>query len=122
MSTRAHTLHHVNRHLESWVNHNIVRSEVEGGVYLCDLAPGAEIEILTRNRRYRLVKQTADEALISGHPDYCPCPVLVKLDGSNWGGNMLKQGFIGRGMRLEFRHPVFQTVTTSPIDEIRQLA
>jgi hypothetical protein len=108
--------------LNHWINHNIVRSEVEGGVYLRDLPCGAEIEVLTRNRCYRIVKQTADEALISGHPEFCPRPVLVKLDGSNWGGSMLKQGFIGRGMRLEFRHPEFRTVTTSPIADIRQVA
>ena len=101
---------------------NIVRSEVEGGVYLRDLLPGSAIEIQTRNRLYVIVMQAEGEVLISGHPDFCPSPVLVKVDGSNWGGSMLKQGFIGRGMRLEFRHPVFQTVTTSPIFEIRQVA
>lgn len=110
------------RNLHRRVNANVVRSEVEGGVYFRDLPPGAEIEIRTRNRCYRLIKQAADQALISGHPEYCPEPVLVKVDGSNWGGSMLKRGFIGRGMRLEFRHPVFQTVTTSPIFEVRQLA
>lgn len=110
------------QNLNRWVNRNIVQSEVEGGVYLRDLPCGAEIEVLTRNRCYKIVKQTADEALISGHPDFCPCPILVKVDGSNWGGSMLKQGFIGRGMRLEFRHPVFHTVTTSPISEVRQVA
>ncbi len=108
--------------LNDWVNHNIVRSEVEGGVYLRDLPCGSELEVHTRNRCYRIVKQSAEEALISGHPDFCPLPVLVKVDGSNWGGSMLKLGFIGRGMRLEFRHPTFQTVTTSQISEIRQVA
>lgn len=110
------------QNLTERINQNIVRSEMEGGVYLRDLPSGAEIEVMTRNRCYRLIKATAEEALISGHPHYCPSPVLVKVDGSNWGGSMLKQGFIGRGMRLEFRHPVFQTVTTSPISEIRQVA
>jgi hypothetical protein len=118
--TRSFTVQHEN--LNRMVNRNIVRSEVEGGVYLRDLSPGSSIEIRTRNRLYLIVMQAAGEALISGHPDFCPSPVLVKVDGSNWGGSMLKQGFIGRGMRLEFRHPVFQTVTTSPIFEIRQVA
>jgi hypothetical protein len=43
------------------------------------------------------------------------------VEGSNWGGSMLKVSFIGRGMCLEFRHPHYQTITTSPIVEIRQL-
>ena len=117
--TRAFAFPHEN--FNRSVNRNIIRSEVEGGVYLRDLAPGSAIEIKTRNRLYVMVMQTEGEVLISGHPDFCPHPVLVKVDGSNWGGSMLKQGFIGRGMRLEFRHPVFQTVTTSPIFEIRQM-
>jgi hypothetical protein len=69
-----------------------------------------------------LIKQDGEQALISGHPQFCPDPVLVTIDGSNWGGSLLKRGFIGRGMRLEFRHPVFRRVTTSPIDEIREVA
>jgi hypothetical protein len=32
---------------------------------------------------------------------------------------MLKLRFIGRGMRLEFRHPVFRTILTSRIVDIR---
>jgi len=108
--------------LNGIVNRNIVQSEVEGGVYWQDLPAGASLEVTTANRRYHLVKQAGAEGWISGHPQFCPAPVLVKLDGSNWGGSMLKRGFIGRGMRLEFRHPVFLTVTTSPIVEIRQVA
>jgi len=121
MDFDTHTFAVPHENLNPELNRNIVRSEVEGGVYLRDLAPGSAIEIRTRNRLYVIVMQAQGEALISGHPDYCPSPVLVKVDGSNWGGSMLKQGFIGRGMRLEFRHPVFHTVTTSPIFEIRQV-
>ncbi len=118
----AHAPRASHQNLNACVNHNIVQSEVEGGVYLRDLPCGSEIEVRTRNRCYRIVKQSAEEAFISGHPDFCPHPVLVKVDGSNWGGSMLKLGFIGRGMRLEFRHPTFQTVTTSQISEIHQVA
>ena len=62
------------------------------------------------------------KALISGHPEFCPDPVLVTVDGSNWGGSMLKMSFIGRGMHLEFRHPAFQTIVTSRIVDIRAVA
>ncbi len=58
--------------------------------------------------------------MLSGHPQFCPQPVLVRIQGSTWGGSMLKAEFIGRGMRLEFRHPSFQTVVTSRIVEIRE--
>ena len=61
------------------------------------------------------------EALISGHPQYCPEPVQVAISGSTWGGSMLKQRFIGRGMHLEFCHPEYRTpIVTSKIQEIRE--
>jgi hypothetical protein len=117
-----HTIAIPHHNLNGLVNRNIVQSEVEGGVYWQDLPPGTSLEVITSNRQYRLVKKMGADAWISGHPEFCPAPVLVKLDGSNWGGSMLKRGFIGRGMRLEFRHPVYLTVTTSPIIEIREVA
>jgi hypothetical protein len=106
--------------LSDQVNHNIVQSEVEGGVYLSDLPFGTALVVETENRQYRLIHHGSGRALISGHPDYCPDPVLVTIDGSNWGGSMLKMSFIGRGMRLEFRHPQFRTIMTSRIVNIRQ--
>ena len=45
---------------------------------------------------------------------------VVDIQGSTWGGSLLKQGFIGRSMHLEFRHPDFQTpITTSRIVDVR---
>ena len=106
--------------LSDEVNHNIVQSEVEGGVYLHDLSPGAVLAIQTQNRSYTLVSLGQESALISGHPEFCPEPVEVQVQGSTWGGSMLKTKFVGRGMHLEFIHPVFRTVITSQILDIRQ--
>jgi hypothetical protein len=103
------------------INRQLIQSEIEGGVYLDDLALGDVIEVETRNHAYKLVNRGSGQALISGHPEFCPDPVLVRVEGSNWGGSLLKVSFIGRGMCLEFRHPEFHTITTSPIVEIRQL-
>jgi hypothetical protein len=109
--------------LSDRVNHNIIQSEVEGGVYLRDLPHESTLEIETQNRSYTIVHCGAGEALISGHPEYCPVPVLVKIEGSNWGGSMLKPSFVGRGMHLEFRHPGYERpIVTSRILEIRQRA
>jgi NAD-dependent oxidoreductase involved in siderophore biosynthesis len=45
----------------------------------------------------------------------------VAIAGSTWGGSMLKQRFVGRGMHLEFCHPEYPTpIVTSPIQEIRE--
>jgi hypothetical protein len=66
-----------------------------------------------------MVYRGDNEALVWGHPEFCPEPVLVHICGSTWGGSMLKQYFIGRGMHLEFLHPRFQRILTAPILEIR---
>ena len=107
------------RNLSDEVNGNIVQSEIEGGVYLDDLPAGASLEVETQNRSYRLVHCGHGEAMICGHPKFCPSPVRVKIHGSNWGGSMLKVRFIGRGMHLEFRHPEFRTIMTSRIVDVR---
>ena len=101
------------------VNRNIVQSEIEGGVCLDDLSEGARLEVETQNRWYTILIHDGGEQLIWGHPQYCPDPVPVRIAGSTWGGSMLKLRFIGRGMHLEFWHPVFHTIKTSRIVDIR---
>ena len=101
------------------VNRNIVQSEIEGGVYLDELCEGAVLEVETQHHGYTIVIRGRGRDLISGHPKYCPDPVPVRIEGSTWGGSMLKVRFIGRGMRLEFRHPIFRTIITSRIVDIR---
>jgi len=101
------------------VNRNIVQSEIEGGVYLDDLSEGAVLEVETQHHWYTIMIGGRGQELISGHPQYCPCLVPVRIEGCTWGGSMLKQRYIGRGMHLEFRHPVYRTIITSRIMEIR---
>jgi hypothetical protein len=114
---RATLVPHPN--LSDKVNHNIIQSEIEGGVYLRDLRPGAVLAIQTRNRSYTLVRLNDELALISGHPEFCPEPVEVQVQGCTWGGSMLKAKYVGRGMHLEFIHPIHRTVITSQIVDIQ---
>jgi hypothetical protein len=108
-----------NPHFSDSVNRNIIGSEIEGGVYLRDLAPGSVLSLQTRNRIYKVVVLDDETALISGHPEFCPEPAQVRILGSTWGGSMLKTKFLGFGMHLEFEHPVHRTVLTSRIVDIR---
>ncbi len=108
--------------LSDEINRNIIQSEIEGGVYLNDLPEGAKLEVRTENTTYRLVNCGGRHVMIAGHPEFCREPVRVQVNGSSWGGSMLKVAFIGRGMHLEFHHPQFNTVVTSRIVEIRDLA
>ena len=104
------------------VNRNIIRSEIEGGVHLHDLPPGAVLEIETMDWTCRLEYAGEYEGWVSGHSKFCPEPVRVYVAGSTWGGSMLKQYFIGRGMHLELLHPVLKRILTSPVIEIRELS
>ncbi len=93
------------------------------GVYLDDLAAGAVVEIETQHHHYRLVKRADTHMRISGHPKFCPEPVEVEIEGC-FGSRpplMPHSGFIGRGMYLIFKHPLFDEVTTSRIREIHRL-
>lgn len=109
--------------LSDQINRNVIRTEIEGGVYLKDLPRAATLEVETDNRAYVLVLTGDGRALISGHPEYCPEPVMVHIQGSNWGGSMLMTAYLGRGMHLEFRHPKYSgTIVTSAIRDIRLLA
>jgi hypothetical protein len=111
-----------NPHLGEQVNRNIIQSEIEGGVYLRDLPIDGRLEIQTANTSYTLAKRGDGSVLLSGHPDFCPLPVPVTISGCTWGGSMLMEAFLGRGMHLEFQHPDYEgPITTSRIVEIRQV-
>jgi hypothetical protein len=96
--------------------------KTEDGVYLSDLPLGAHLELETLHHTYQLVNAGAGKALLSGHPDYCPGPVEVLIKGSNWGGSLMKRGFIGCGMHLEFLHPTHGAVVTSRVRSIRRIS
>jgi len=109
--------------LANEVNRSIIQSEIEGGVFLNDLPPSTILKIQTMNHCYTAVLLGGSEALLSGHPEFCPEPVQVAIAGSTWGGSMLKLQYVGRGMHLEFRHPAYATpIVTSAIQEIRDNA
>jgi len=92
----------------------------EEGVYLKDLAEGSVIELETQHHHYTLEKRSGSQVRISGHPMFCPEPVAVQIEGSVDGRPALapKPGYIGRGMYLIFKHPIYDSVTTSRIREI----
>src|SRR5438876_4052360 len=95
--------------LSEELNSNIVESEIEGGVFINDLPPSTVLEIQTMHHCYTAVFLGGSQALISGHPEFCPRPVPVAIAGSTWGGSVLKMRFVGRGMHLEFHHPEYRT-------------
>jgi len=104
--------------LDAPIVEGIVESEIEGGVKLEDLAVGKTLEILTQSRTYVLEKRE-DGYYISGHPEFCPEPTKATIMGSTFGGSTIKAGYVGRGMRLEFRVEGSNLpITTSAIKDI----
>ena len=57
-------------------------SEVREGVDLKSLSPGSLIDMETKNRHYRIEYLGGTTMRISGHPAFCPSPVLAELQGS----------------------------------------
>jgi len=94
------------------------------GLHLDDLADGTVLKLVTLLDQYILVKRGGAYVWISGHPTFCPEPVVVEMLGSlaSRYASRPKPGFIGGCMCLVFRHPTLETVTTSLIHEIQLMS
>jgi hypothetical protein len=104
--------------LSGAINADIAQSERDGGFYLKDIPDGSGLEVQTRNTHYVIVKRGA-ETFISGHAKYCPVPTKAYIAGFTWGSSMLKIGFVGVGMHLEFStdaHP--ERIVTTQIASV----
>ena len=64
------------------VNSNIVQSEIEGGVFLNELQPRTVLQIQTQHHCYTALFLGDNQALIWGHPEFCPQPVTVAIAGA----------------------------------------
>ncbi|MBZ5611167.1 MAG: hypothetical protein LAP38_23135 [Acidobacteriia bacterium] len=86
-----------------------------------ELPVGTMVEVKTGHSTYLVENRGEGKALISGHPTYCPTPVLVDLHGSVGGANMLKIWAIEPGLKMEFNHPKFGVIRTSRVHSVREL-
>jgi len=108
--------------LSAGINRCLAEAAKEDGVYLKDITPGMRLLVATMNTHYFIERKEDGSLEIWGNQKYCPAPVKCEISGSTWGGSLLKSGFIGRNMCLEFStvdHP--KTITTSFIQEIIEL-
>lgn len=76
--------------------------DAEGGIELSQIRPGTILEVQTRNNAYTVIPQESGEMLIWGHPQYCPDPILTTGLGSAYVTGVVRQGYVGPGMRLTF--------------------
>jgi hypothetical protein len=106
-------------HLSDEVNDKIEQSERDGGIWLKNVRKGETITVRTANSTYTIIKTGDDDYTIQGNNKYCPVDTPCKIHGSTWGGSMLKIGYVGRGMHLEFSTKEQRTVTTTTIRTIK---
>jgi hypothetical protein len=79
------------------------------------LACGSLIDVETKSRHYKIECLGGNAIRISGHPEYCPNPVLAHLQGSLDKDGVLEFGLIGCGKRLMFLLNERQPITTSRV-------
>jgi hypothetical protein len=92
------------------------------GIQLRELAPIDELEVRTRNTRYRItVLDPADGRVLIQGGAFFPVTSEVRLGGASLGGSMLRVGWIGQGFCLEI-HNRRQFIVTTPVCDIRRLA
>lgn len=117
--------------LSKEINQNIQQSEIDGGAWINKMASDKMLVVQTKNTLYTIKHgEERGRFLIKGHAKFCPDWTPCWINGSTWGGSLLKMGFIGRGMHMEFvlekDHPQVsnmfsRTITTTQIREVEEI-
>lgn len=125
-------MHEPHPNLSDDINNKIADSELLGGVWIRKptgeavkdepyLPIGRTLKVQTKNTLYT-IENREDGTHIQGHRKYCPVMTKCAIHGSSWGGSMLKIGWIGVGMHLEFGISDYhQTIVTSEIQDVQEV-
>ncbi len=106
------------------VNKTIIDMEMAGGFSLEDLKVGDILEVETNDHILSIERKpdcTENEYYVSGHPQFYPEPVKVRIAGSKLaheGHGMISVGRVERGRFLELRLPgqgPLEFITTAEI-------
>jgi hypothetical protein len=84
-----------------------------------NLVPGSLIDVETKSRHYRIEYLGGNAIRVSGHPEFCPQPVMASLQGSLDRDGTLETGFIACGMRMIFLLDDLHPITTSRVVHVR---
>src|ERR1035438_5696640 len=79
------------------------------------LEPGSVIDVETPSRHYRIECLGGNAIRISGHPQFCPTPVVAQLAGSVTSEGTLDKGMIECGKGLAFLIAEHCPITTSKV-------
>jgi hypothetical protein len=89
----------------------------ERGIDVDELEPGTHLVVRTTRSCYRfdMLDRERHAQVVGG--TMFPEPSEVRIDGSTSGGTVIKTGWVGVGMRLEFSFEG-KRVTTSPVQSV----
>jgi hypothetical protein len=100
----------------------LLDADTPEGVDLDDLPLGAVLEIETSHNRYLLENRGEGKVVLSGHPEFCPEPILLKFHGSVGGAALVKARWVEPGLKMAFEHPQFGTLRTSRVRSVHLAA
>ena len=86
------------------------------GVTLTDIEPLSTLFVRTKNSVYRIIASENSNVLIQGG-EFFPKMAQARLNGSGFGGNLLKLEWIGVGLCMEI-YQGSQRIITSPVRAI----
>ena len=89
------------------------------GVALRSLKPLTQLRVQTRNTSYRIVVSRDSDIIIQGGT-FFPDPTQAHIEGASLGGNLLKVGWIGVGLRMEILVQGRRIVTTAVRSIVRE--
>lgn len=82
------------------------------GVSLLDLEPFTALRVRTCHSVYRIIVLQGTTVLVQGGPCF-PDRTIGQLNGSGFGGNLLKLGWIGVGLRMDISSDGKRFVTSA---------
>lgn len=86
------------------------------GLSFRDVDPLTTLIVRTRNSHYRIVTSGDGSVIVQGG-SFFPDPTPARLEGSGFGGSLLKVAWIGIGLRMEIVANG-QRIITSPVRDI----
>ena len=86
------------------------------GLSIRDLDPLTTLIVRTRNSSYRIIVSSDTTVIVQGG-QFFPDPTPARLDGSGFGGSLLKVAWIGVGLRMEIVANG-QRIITSPVRDM----
>lgn len=86
------------------------------GIYLRQLDPLTALVVRTRNSTYRLIVRDGTAVFVQGGR-FFPDMTAARINGSGFGGSLLKAGWIGVGFRVEI-FASGERIITTPVREL----